>query len=279
MLAARGGWANVVYGNLEYLDDEDARWFAKVQKLYMPLQALGRTKSFGGVPGEIEPYGFGSVDVTGAVYTVVNPTQSIRDIELPLLSRVQTPLAHSAVLFRDSGFVPVVRGNRVTLGPGQMAAIGFQRYADAQFSLGVEPDVRIPEHIAPLDVSFVAHERNSIAASLISPLRGDLRLVFRQRNQMGEIQRSVPNLEGDDLPGSLRRSPPFDKVFVIQAEQNGKSVPVDLEYNQRLFSGLSWAVGEIRGKALTPGQPLTILFSTSESQTMQLEGRVYNVEY
>jgi len=45
---ARGGWINTIHGNLEFLDDAKARWFARVQKLYAPLQAVGRTKTFGG---------------------------------------------------------------------------------------------------------------------------------------------------------------------------------------------------------------------------------------
>jgi hypothetical protein len=34
---ARGGWMNVYYGNLELLDDEKAKWFATVQRLYFEL--------------------------------------------------------------------------------------------------------------------------------------------------------------------------------------------------------------------------------------------------
>lgn len=59
LMVARGGWINTIHGNLEFLSDDDARWFAKVQSIFGPLQALGRTKSFGGIPGEEQPYGFG----------------------------------------------------------------------------------------------------------------------------------------------------------------------------------------------------------------------------
>jgi hypothetical protein len=46
LMAARGGWINTVHGNLEFLGDEDARWFAKVQALYAPLQSSGHTRWF-----------------------------------------------------------------------------------------------------------------------------------------------------------------------------------------------------------------------------------------
>ena len=119
LMVARGGWINTIHGNLEFLDDQQARWFAKVQSMYAPLQAMGRTKTFGGMPGEVKPYGFGSVDTQGAVFTVVNPGQKVEEIEMPLLSRVQSQLATGRILFRDAGFEPVLSGNKITLGPGQ----------------------------------------------------------------------------------------------------------------------------------------------------------------
>ena len=83
LLVARGGWINTIYGSLEYLNDDDARWFAKVQSMYAPLQASGHTKTFGGIPGDVQPYGFVSFDADGALYTVVNPAQSVQKIGLP----------------------------------------------------------------------------------------------------------------------------------------------------------------------------------------------------
>src|SRR6185437_7508258 len=49
---ARGGWVNTLHGNLELLSDSDARWFARAQRLYAPLQQAGATTLFGGVPGK-----------------------------------------------------------------------------------------------------------------------------------------------------------------------------------------------------------------------------------
>src|ERR1700730_9185667 len=50
LMVARGGWVNTIHGNLEFLDAEMARWFARAQRLYEKMQAEGRTKSFGGIP-------------------------------------------------------------------------------------------------------------------------------------------------------------------------------------------------------------------------------------
>jgi len=70
------------------LSDDDAHWFRKAQSLYLALESKGRTKTFGGIPGDVEPYGW-SLDAEGSVYAVVNPAQSVEEIQLPafLVSR------------------------------------------------------------------------------------------------------------------------------------------------------------------------------------------------
>jgi hypothetical protein len=36
------------------------------------------------------------------------------------------------------------------------------------------------------------------------------------------------------------------KIFVLNAWQNARPVPVDINYDKAIWSGLSWAVGEIK---------------------------------
>src|SRR5262249_35450684 len=103
-MMARGGWVNTIHGNLEFLAEAKERWFARAQRVFQNLQSSGRTKTFGGIPGEVQPYGFGSFDSTGAVYTVVNPGQSARELELPKLSQMQQPVGEGRIIFRDAGF-------------------------------------------------------------------------------------------------------------------------------------------------------------------------------
>src|SRR5262249_51401880 len=151
---ARGGWINTVHGNLEFLSDADARWFAKAQSMYLGLQSTGRTKTFGGIPGEVQPYGFGSVDADGSVYAVVNPRQSVAEVALPKLSKSQGELHGGRIMFRDAGHLPVLQGNTLQLGPGQLALVGFGKYARVAADLGVQKDVVIPRSIAPVDAVF-----------------------------------------------------------------------------------------------------------------------------
>src|SRR5262249_39293908 len=138
---ARGGWMNVYYGNLELIDDAKAKWFAKVQQIYFPLQAFGRTFPFGGLPGREQAYGFCAIDSKGALYTVINPSQTVNSIPLPLLHRLQQPLEAGRLQFRDAGFDPQLSQNELTLGPEQLAVVGFGEYARPEHDLGVQEDV------------------------------------------------------------------------------------------------------------------------------------------
>jgi len=266
-MVARGGWVNTIHGNLELLDDEMAKWFAKVQGIYAVLQATGRTKTFGGIPGDVRPYGFGSLDNRGAIYTVVNPAQSVEEIELPQLSRIQTSLHNGRVIFRDAGFVPVLRGTRIKLGPGQMAAVGVGRYASQEFELGIQDDVRIPRSILPINATFAPAENNVIETTIVAPLEGDLRILFQQRVKGGQIIRS--RSEGASV----------GQVLKIIVEQDGIPLAVEINYDKQIWSGLSWGAGEIKNKDFASGRPITIRCSSSDKDPVLLEGHVYVVEY
>jgi hypothetical protein len=72
-MMARGGWVNTVHGNLEFLDDDDARWFAKAQALYEPLQRRGMMSTFGGIPATRSP-----MDLPRRAKTAASISWSIR---------------------------------------------------------------------------------------------------------------------------------------------------------------------------------------------------------
>src|SRR5215472_15774716 len=268
---ARGGWVNTIHGNLEFLDDSKARWFARVQKLYAPLQATGRTKTFGGIPGDVQPYGFGSLDSAGAVYTVMNPAQSVQEIEMPLLSRIQEPLRGGRVIFRDAGFAPELNGDKIKLGPGQLAAVGFGRYAAPEFDLGVQEDVRIPHAIAPVAAKFISKGQNIIEATITAPVKGDLQIILQQRNSEGWIARS--------WPGGPPNGKSVGTVLKIFAEQDGKPLPIQIDYDRVVWSGLSWGAGEIRHANFGRERRVTIRCSSAEKNAVKLEARIYVVGY
>jgi hypothetical protein len=270
-MMARGGWVNTIHGNLEFLDDAKAHWFARAQHLYEKLQAEGRTKSFGGIPGNVEPYGFGSFDSSGAVYTVLNPAQAVRELELPKLTRVQVPLGAGRTIFTDAGFAPVLRGNRIRLGPGQMAAIGFGRYAGASYNFGLQEDVVIPQTIAPVEANFEPVGKNTVEAMISPPAKGDLRILFQQRDEQGNIMRS--------WPGGPPNGKSIATVLKITVTQNGKVLPIDISYDKLVWSGLSWGAGEVAHKDFATGGPITVRCSSEEKGSVKLEAHLYAVTH
>jgi hypothetical protein len=271
LMVAHGGWVNTVHGDLERLSDDDARWIARVQALYDPLQRGGVTKSFGGIPGDGQPYGFGSVGRDGALYVVLNPSERVRRVRMPQLSPTQGPLTGGRLLFRDAGFDPVLERGSIELGPGQLALIGFGHYASAAYDLGIEPDMRIPTRIAPLPVQFYAVDADAritaVEAVIMPPASGGLRIILRQRDAHGAMMRS-------------HSKEPMGRHFVIRASQGGKPLPVEIHYDRVVWSGLAWAAGEIPEDAMTPGKPVRLRLSAPKSDpSLLLQGRVYSVQY
>jgi len=264
---ARGGWINTVHGNLELLDDIEARWFARAQQLYQPLQQAGATISFGGMPGDIEAYGFASERGDRALYAVVNPAQDIATVALPPRSREADPHGRGRVIFRDAGFEPTLGDDWIRLGPGQLAVIAFGRYASAVYDLGVQSDIRIPREIATRPAHFSpAAGHNAIEAVISPPFAGDLRIVMRQRDRDGGIVRSASEKN-------------MAEIFRITAIQQGRALPIEIRFDRVVWSGLSWAVGEIRRDNIAPGAPIRVRLVSADADDVRLEGAVYAIRY
>jgi hypothetical protein len=67
--------------------------------------------------------------------------------------------------------------------------------------------------------------------------------------------------------------------ITVTAAQDGTPVPVEIHYDRVMWSGLSWAVGEIRRDRIAPGVPLDIRVTSAETDSLRLDVRVYRVEY
>ena len=271
LMLARGGWIDTTYGNLELLSDQDVTWFARVQSLFLHFQSEGRIKTFGGIPGEVQTYGFGALDAEGSVYVLVNPAQNVAKIQMPLLSQVQKPLGQGRLLFRDAGFEPRLSGDTIELGPGQMAMVGFGKYAASTYDFGIQKDVVIPRAIRPVAAEFQSTGKGVIQATIPAPAGGDLRLIMQQYSPDGSLRRTwptgSPNVEN------------MGKLFLLKAEQNGKELPIHEDYDREIWAGLSWAAGEISQKDLQPGSPLTLTFQSMEKDPVTLKGQLYLVNY
>jgi hypothetical protein len=190
---------------------------------------------------------------------------------MPLLSQEQSPLDRGRVLFRDAGFIPRLNGDTIELGPGQMAMVGFGKYAAPDFDFGVQQDVVIPRAIQSLPADFKTAGKGVIQATIPAPAGGDLRMIMQQYTPDGTLRRT--------WAGGPPKGTNMGKVFILKAEQAGRELPVHENYDRVIWAGLSWAVGEISEKDMRPGAPLTLTFQSTEKDPVMLKGRLYKVSY
>lgn len=261
---ARGGWVNTYYGNLELLTAEQARWFAKVQSLFLRLQMYGRFSTFGAVPGQGQPYGFVARDSAGAVFTAVNPSQRESIISLP-------GSVDGRLLFCDAGCQPRLHAGELVLGAEQMAVVGAGCYNSSAHDLGRQADVVVPLSIHPCEASFQSVNGKRISTTVPAPRQGALRVILCQKDRAGRARRSTG--------GAPPAGKTLGRLLTIAAEQAGRPVPVLVNYDKAIWSGLSWAVAEISAQQLDPNQPVTVVCSTAESADVVLTGQVHHVEY
>jgi hypothetical protein len=268
---ARGGWLNTVYGGLQPIQESDARWMARVQKLFFTLQEQGHIHSFGGPPGAGQPYGFVGATSRGAVAVVVNPGQSAAALDLSSSRSDQLSQGPGRLLFRDAGFLPQLTGNAIKLGPGQMAVVGFGAYAAPAYSFGVQDDVVIPSSIEPIEAAFQSTAPGTIEASINPPIEGVLRVVVLAHAPGGQISRNLSAAPaGQNAP----------KPFVLKATQSGRPIPLRMGDTDSLLSaGPTWAVAEIDVDDLTPGIPVVVSFRSDGADPAGLEASAYAVEY
>ena len=252
---ARGGWLNTYYGNLDLLSGEDMAWFARAQRLFWPLLAHGTLTVLGGMPGEGGVYGFRLADGHGSLTAVVNAGQVPGSLAV----------GGGKILFRDAGFVPRLAAGEVTVGPEQLVLLGSGAY---QEDLGVQDDVVIPASSVPLTVVSRAAGHQALEAEVAVPTSGYLRIVMRQRGSDGLVKRT----SGGAPPAGRT----LGSLLTISATQDGVAVPVEVAYDKAIWSGLSWAVGEIAVERLRPGV-VTVRVASAEVQPVTITLECYVV--
>ncbi len=258
---ARGGWVNTYYGNLDLLSDAEVQWFARAQQLFYHFQEFGQYTGFGALPGSGQGgYGFLWEDGQGAVAVVVNPTQKVAQIQLPRASA-------GRLLFHDAGFTPVLNAGIVALGAEQMALIGFGAYALEQYDFGVMEDVLIPAAITPLDVDWLAQGPKQTECHIRLAQPGTLRVIFQQYRPDGRVFRSTGGAPPDGVA--------LGRILSIQASQAGRPLNVTRHYDKAIWSGLSWAVGEVEIQDST--HDVDIVCATTEAEPVILKAQVYKI--
>jgi hypothetical protein len=222
------------------------------------------------------PYGFAAKGINGAVLTVVNPSQTVATVALPDSAFAEGAMTgkqvrQRAILYADGGFQPQLREGNLQIGPEQLVVIGLDEYATAPYHLGVDETIHIPAAIEKLSITFKETGKNNIEAAVM-PLPGkSLRILFRQLGADG-----MPHRSWGGSPPDGRK---MDALLKIHAGQGKKPVPLIVEYDKMIWSGLSWAVAEIRPDALNPGLPVTMTCSSSETEPLVLKAELYALTY
>lgn len=259
---ARGGWLNVYHGNIDLLNNTDAQWFATVQRAYLQLQEFGQISILGGIPGKVQVFGYKALSADGCLFTIVNPSQSVQEIELPIDE------VKGRIVFTDSGFTPTLIGNKLTLGAEQMSVIGFGKYNTDEYNWGVDNDIVIARQIKQVE-SAIQIKDNHTAEIRITDCPENMRIVFSQLDDGGKPFRSW----GGAPPNGIKMS----EYLKISAKQGNKSIPVKINHEKMIWSGLSWAVGEITKENINPKLPLTITCWSKEGESKNIKIEIYSI--
>jgi hypothetical protein len=273
---ARGGWVNTVHGDLQRIPDVDAYWMARAQKLFLSLQAQDRIHSFGAAPGTGRPYGFAAATHHGSVYVAINPSLAPAQLDLPALSTIRPIDGDGRIQFRDAGFKLRLHGNTITLGPGQMAMVGYGRYAQPAYNFGVQQDVVIPKLIERVDADFQSTAPGALEARMDPPIEGVLRIVVLGRA-------FVSQHPSNSAPGGLA-DPGSNRNFTFEVTQGGRPIPVRLNGEETSdgeaprFRSI-WLVAEIDVDDLTPGLPIRVRIQSQLGESADLQASAYQVIY
>ncbi|MDR3184800.1 MAG: hypothetical protein LBT49_05285 [Prevotellaceae bacterium] len=260
---ARGSWLNSYNGNLELLSDADAAWLAHVQRTYMQLQQFGHTTVWGEIPGTGNPYGYRSESMEGSLFTVVNPGHGFREIDL-------SDYTNGRILFHDKGFQPTIRDAKLLLGPEQMAVIGFGKYASEEYNLGIENDVIIPEKSELLSTEITNIDAHSALVRVNPAQNRYIQIFLTQCDEHGNPRRS--------WGGAPPNGTSMGKLLTLSAKQGKKNIPVRIEYDIMVWSGLSWAAGEIDVANIDPKKPLEITCTAKNGEAQYFKIEVYGVD-
>ena len=263
---ARGGWVNVYHGNMELIKNEDAKWFARVQQMFHHLQSENRISSFGGIPGMAILYGFKAEDKNGVVCTVVNPSQQIEKLQMPVKN-----FKRSKILYTDGGFTPVIKNNTIILGAEQLVVIGFDSYADDKYDFGKDETIQIPQSLTKLEAPFSLTRNNAIDCKMNARASHDIRIIVQQFDAAGNPYRTW----GGAPPNGKK----MDTLIKIIVKQDDKEIEMVKEYDKMIWSGLSWGAVEVKQSAFDHSKPLLIQCSTEEKIPLTLKADVYALKY
>ena len=125
--------------------------------------------------------------------------------------------------------------------------VGFGGYADNKYNLGIDDTINIPIAIDKIASEFTSTSKNTIEGK-INPVAGkEIRIIMQQFYKNGDPCRSWPGAPPDGKN--------INEVIVISVSQDGKPIPMHIEYDKMIWSGLSWGAGEIKHSDIDMNKP------------------------
>jgi hypothetical protein len=158
----------------------------------------------------------------------------------------------------------------LTLGPEQLAVVGCGDYARHAYDLGVQDDIAIPRSIDPLPADLHCDGSNSVSVTVMAPNARDIRILVRQTANGKPVRSSG---------GAPPNGTTMGRIIRLNANQGDRPLAVQINYDKALWSGLSWAVGEVDHRDLQPNQPVKLHCISLEKQPVDLHVQVYSVAY
>jgi hypothetical protein len=111
---------------------------------------------------------------------------------------------------------------------------------------------------------------NRVELTIRAPVKEDLRIVMRQASGGKPVRTSA---------GAPPNGTSLGKLLRLEATQGDRALSIRVNYDKALWSGLSWAVGEIQHRQMQSGEPVKIRCISSEKQRVDLQVELYAVSY
>jgi hypothetical protein len=174
---------------------------------------------------------------------------------------------YGRILFHDAGFIPWLDGSTLELGPEQMALVGFGPYGTKDYDFGMMDDVQIPSATLSLAAEWKSDGERVIRSQVRLSHPGILRIVVQQFTPDGRVLRSTGGAPPDGTT--------LGNILTIRASQSGRDLDVKINYDKAIWSGLSWAVGEVNIQETKAN--IQIECATTEHEPLILKAELYLV--
>jgi hypothetical protein len=205
---------------------------------------------------------------------MVNPSQEYALVEFPWTEEGPGGPGVVRVLYSDGGYKPSMEGKGIVVGPEQLVVVATGVYADARYDLGRDETIRIPLMQERVGLKFSLKGKNMVRSEMLDMGRyagKDLRIIVQQFGSDGNPVRSW----GGSPPDGKK----MNELIQIRVLQAGVALPLRVEYDKMIWSGLSWGAAELKHGSFDPATPVEIECSTAEKDELRREARVYAVGY